>query len=127
LTDYPPDWDQERFQRVRASEERERRKQGKPDKLFIVAFPEREDDRARLRAILKPGDPPMPAKYPGAIVMSCHHCGMPLSVGPRSQQALLDGRGKLMCVECLAKETKGAEDVSISHLGNPDSKPEEEG
>jgi hypothetical protein len=74
-----------------------------PFRWVVVAFPEREEDRAKLRALLgKPGDPKLPAKYPGFVVLPCCACAMPLSVGPRSQKALASG-SKLYCVWCGAK------------------------
>jgi hypothetical protein len=92
-------------------------------KWVVVAFPEHEKDRAKLRALLtQPGDPPMPARYPGAVVLPCHGCAMPLSVGPRSQGALASGHATgPYCPLCAVKLGPVAD---VANLGNPDSRPE---
>lgn len=94
-------------------------------RLIVLAFPEDEADRDILRRILnRPGDPKMPAKYPGAIVLPCCRCGMRLNVGPRSQEAL-QNRLRLYCPMCAGKLLESEKDVAVGNLGNPDSRPEE--
>jgi len=83
---------------------------------IVVAMPEREEDRARIRAVMTH---PLPSKYPNAVVLPCGRCAMPLSVGPRSHAAVQAGV-PLRCPLCLRFEID-PDTVDVLDLGNPQS------
>jgi hypothetical protein len=98
------------------------------EKALALAFPKRESDRARLRSWLRAHtDVRMPALYPHGIERACMTCGMVLDVGPRLAALLAERQDgiTLVCPLCVPSEAAQRK-LQVQHLGNPDSRPEDE-
>lgn len=94
------------------------------DKGIVLAFPLREEDRAKLRRFVPTAK--MPAIYPNSTEKPCDECGMRLAVGPRSAAMLTMQDLRLLCPICAVRAS-GGDEINITSLGNPDSKPETPG
>lgn len=62
--------------------------------------------------------------YPGSTYQSCEDCGIEVAVGPRQQQIIRAAHevGLLAHVCCMfdaSRRADEADDVDVTHLGNP--------
>jgi hypothetical protein len=90
---------------------------------ILVAFPEREADRAFLREFIT-GNESLPARYADAVILPCGGCSMPLNVGPRSARTLGPVAAMVLrCPLCAAKMLDDEQDLTLINLRNPASRP----
>lgn len=90
---------------------------------IAIAFPKYEADRARIRAMVPPGGPKMPAIYEDGEDRPCVGCKVILNVGPRVAATGVP----VYCIVCATRlmQDVGVDTYGIQSLNNPASRDED--